>query len=265
LRQAVPDVRIERSTSTAEPEAGGARIRVNALRVTGATLFSEAELVSAATVTPGSELTLSDLRKAAARVSAHYNSRGYFLAQAYLPAQDVKNGAVTIAVVEGRYGEIEVRNRTNLSVGRPARLLRGIAGGDPVASASLERRLFMLSDIPGVRVRSTLTPGAAVGTSDLIVDIDPGPESPAAWRRTTPGNRYTGALRLGGTLDLNNPAVLGDQLSLRVLASEAAWPTAASPIRRRPATASWASPTPTCAMSSAANSSGWTPMARPTS
>jgi len=219
-RKAAPDIRIERSTASTQPEAGGARIRVNALRVTGASLFSEAELIAAAKVTPGSELTLSELRNAAARISAYYNSRGYFLAQAYLPAQDVKDGAVTIAVVEGRYGEIEVRNRAKLSVGRPARILGGLRSGDPVTSASLERRLLLLSDIPGVRVKSTLAPGASVGTSDLIVDIDPGPRVTGSVEADNAGNRYTGALRAGGTLDFNNPAGVGDLLSLRVLASE---------------------------------------------
>ena len=33
---------------------------------------------------------------------------------------------------------------------------------------------FAHSDMPGVDVRSTLTPGASVGTSDLVVELTPG-------------------------------------------------------------------------------------------
>lgn len=219
-QRADPEIRIERPDAAAEPLAGGVRVRVASVRVTGNSLFSEAELVAAANVAPGSELTLSELRNAAARISAFYNDRGYFLAQAYLPAQDIRDGMVTIAVVEGRYGKIDVRNRTNLSNGRANQLLSGLDSGDPVASAALERRLLLLSDIPGVRAKSTLAPGALVGTSDLIVDIDPGRRISGSVEADNAGNRYTGALRAGGSINLNNPAGIGDLISLRVLASE---------------------------------------------
>ena len=54
--------------------------------------------------TPGSELSLADLQAMAARITKHYRSRGFFVAQAYLPAQDIRDQEVTIAVSEGRLG-----------------------------------------------------------------------------------------------------------------------------------------------------------------
>lgn len=218
--RAAPDFRIERSTALVGPVPGGPAVRVNALRVSGATLFPEAELIAAAQVPLGTELTLSELRNAAARIAAFYNGRGYFLAQAYVPAQDVKDGAVTLAVVEGRYGKVEVRNRSRLENGRATGLLSGLDSGDPVAHAPLERRLLLLSDVPGVRVTSTLAPGAEVGTSDLLVDIDPARRVTGTIEADNAGNRYTGAVRAGGAIHLNNPAGRGDLLSLRLLASE---------------------------------------------
>ena len=38
----------------------------------------------------GTELDLAGLRAMAARITAFYNRHGYFVAQAYLPAQDVQ-------------------------------------------------------------------------------------------------------------------------------------------------------------------------------
>ncbi|HEX8568751.1 MAG TPA: ShlB/FhaC/HecB family hemolysin secretion/activation protein [Caulobacteraceae bacterium] len=219
-QRAAAEIKIERSTAAAQPVADGPRVRVDSLRVTGGTLFPEAELIAAAAVAPTSELTLSELRSAAARVTAYYNTRGYFLAQTYVPAQDVKNGAVTLAVVEGRYGKIDIRNRSGLADGRATRLLSGLDSGEAVAHAALERRLLLLSDIPGVRVRSTMAPGAAVGTSDLVIDIDPGRRVTGSIEADNAGNRYTGALRAGGSVNLNNPAGLGDLFTVRLLASE---------------------------------------------
>lgn len=215
-----PDIRVERQATPDRTETGGATVRVKRVRVTGNTRFSEGDLIAAANIVPDRDLTLADLRAGAARISAFYNSRGYFLAQAYLPAQDVSDGAVEIAVVEGRYGKIDVRNQSGLADGRARQVLSGLDSGDLVANGPLERRLLLLSDIPGVRVKSTLSPGSAVGTSDLVVDIDRGRRVTGSVEADNAGNRYTGTYRAGGTVNLNNPTGLGDLLSLRVLASE---------------------------------------------
>ena len=218
--KASPDIRVERQATPDRTDTGGATVRVKRVRVTGNTRFSEGDLIAAANIVPDRDLTLADLRAAAARISAFYNSRGFFLAQAYLPAQDVSDGAVEIAVVEGRYGKIDVRNQAGLADGRARQVLSGLDSGDLVANGPLERRLLLLSDIPGVRVRSTLSPGSAVGTSDLVVDIDRGRRVTGSVEADNAGNRYTGTYRVGGTINLNNPTGLGDLVSLRVLASE---------------------------------------------
>jgi hemolysin activation/secretion protein len=219
VERPAPEIRIDREAPAVDSAPIGPRVRVNSLQVTGETLFSDEELIAATDFRPGSELTLGDLRNIAAQISRYYNSRGYFLAQAYLPAQDLQNGAVTIAVIEGRYGAIELRNESRLKDGVARGVLAGLDSGDIVANAPLERRLLLLSDIPGVAVRSTLAPGSAVGTSDLIVDIVPGRSVTGSVEADNAGNRYTGPYRVGGSVYFNNPTGQGDVASLRVLAS----------------------------------------------
>ena len=214
-----PGLVIEAPKAAPDADRGGPKIQVTTLHVTGQTLFDEGTLVAASGFTPGSELSLFDLRAAAARIATYYHARGYFLAQAYLPAQDVQGGSVTIVVIEGHYGKVAIANETNLS-GRVAQgVLHGIDTGDVVANAPLERRLLLLSDIPGVVVESTLAPGAATGTSDLTVHLLPGHRVTGSIEADNAGNRYTGAYRAGGTINLNNATGLGDMLSLRALAS----------------------------------------------
>jgi len=214
-----PDIRIERPEPSADAAAEGARIRVDALRVTGATLFTEAQLLAATTFTPGRDLTLPELRNTAAQITRFYNDHGYVLAQAYLPAQDVVGGTVTIAVVEGRYGAIDLRNQSGVSDAVVGGVLSGLDRGAPVAIAPLERRLLLLSDIPGVAVRSTLSPGAEVGASDLTVDLTRAPRIYGSLEADNAGNRYTGAYRFGGSVNVANATGLGDLISLRLLAS----------------------------------------------
>lgn len=217
--KAAPAIRIEPVAAPASPASDAVKITVNKLQVTGARVYSEAELVALTGFKPGTELSLGDLRGMAARITGHYRSAGYFVAQAYLPAQDIKDGVVTIAVIEGQYGKVAVRNQSNLSDGLIQSQLEGLNIGDTVAIAPLESRLLLLSDIPGVNVTSTLVPGASVGASDLIVDVTPGRRVTGSIDADNAGNRYTGEYRVGATVNLNNPAGLGDVASLRVLTS----------------------------------------------
>ncbi|MEO6322833.1 MAG: POTRA domain-containing protein, partial [Polaromonas sp.] len=214
-----PTIRIEPSSAPATPASDALKIIVNSLQVTGAQIYPETELVALTGFRPGNELTLADLRGMALKITERYRSNGYFVAQAYLPAQEIKDGVVTIAVLEGQYGKIAVRNQSNLSDDLAYKQLDGINTGDAVVIAPLESRLLLLSDIPGVKVTSTLTPGASVGASDLIVDVTPGQRVTGSIDADNAGNRYTGEYRIGATVNLNNAAGRGDVASLRVLTS----------------------------------------------
>lgn len=218
-RNLAPDIRIEQREEPAAAVKDSVKIQVNSLRVSGQTVYSEAALVAIANFTPGSELTLDDLRGMAQRIGDHYRRNGYFVAQAYVPAQDIKDGIVTIAVSEGRYGKVSLRNQTNLSDDLPNGILAGLDSGDPITTAPLESRLLLLSDLPGVNIKSTLVPGASLGASDLIVDVTPGRRVSGSVDADNAGNRYSGENRIGATVNLNDLAGRGDVATLRGMTS----------------------------------------------
>lgn len=205
--------------ATAAADATDVKILVQRLSVSGSTTYSEAELLAVTGFAAGSELSLADLRAMAAKIAGFYHRNGYFLAQAFLPAQDIKDGAVTIAVLDGRYGKVALRNQSGVSDDLANGLLDGLNTGDMVAVEPLENRLLLLSDLPGVQVKSTLVPGASVGASDLIVDLMPGQRVSGSIDADNAGNRYTGASRIGATVNLNDPTGHGDVATLRVLTS----------------------------------------------
>lgn len=214
-----PQLHLEPGDAPAVTAADERRLTVNTLHVSNAHAFSEAQLIALTQFRPGSELTLSELRDFATRITNHYRSHGYFLAQAHLPAQDIVDGAVTIAVVEGQYGKVLLRNQSNLSDNVAQRLLAGINDGDTIMIAPLESRLLQLSDLPGVSVKSTLVPGASIGASDLIVDVTDDKRISGSLDADNSGSRYTGEYRTGATLNLNNALGHGDVATLRALTS----------------------------------------------
>ena len=218
-QKAIPEIRIEQGGAPVSTGADSVTFPVKSLRMTGQTQYSETDLVAVTGFRPGADVTLSELRGMAAKIADLYHRNGYIVAQAYLPAQDVKDGAVTITVIEGRYGSVTLRNQTKLSNSLADGLLDGLNRGDPVTVAPLESRLLLLSDIPGVNVRSTLAPGETVGTSDLIVDVTPGQRVSGSIDADNAGDHYTGEYRVGATVNLNNPTGHGDVASLRVMTS----------------------------------------------
>ncbi len=217
--RAVPAIRIEPSTTAASAASETLKIVVSRLQITGTSVYPTVDLVALTGFKSGSELTLNQLHGMAALITARYRNDGYFVAQAYLPAQDVLNGTVNIIVAEGQYGQIKIKNQSKLSDKMVSSQLEGINSGDRITIAPLENRLLQLSDMPGVNVSSTLTPGASVGTSDLIVDVVPGKAVTGSVEADNAGSRYTGEYRLGATINVNNPTGHGDVASLRMLTS----------------------------------------------
>lgn len=220
-QKALPEIRIESGVAPVQAGAVESKILVNTLRVTGGKTYSEPELLGLTGFVPGSNLSLTDLRNMAAKITEHYSKQGYFAARAFLPAQQIKDNAVTIAVTEGQYGQIILRNESRLSNSQANRLLDGLKPGDPIINDPLESRLLLLSDTPGVEVKSTLVPGTVPGTSDLLVNITPGRLVSGSVDADNAGNPYTGEYRLGATVNLNNPLGLGDVASLRFVTSGA--------------------------------------------
>ncbi|WP_430962737.1 ShlB/FhaC/HecB family hemolysin secretion/activation protein [Pseudomonas protegens] len=210
----------DRPSAAATPDTLDLRLLVKAFVIEGNQVFSAQALLQLLEDLPGRELDLSGLRGATERITAHYQKHGHLLARAFLPAQEIDAGVVRIEVIEGRYGRIEVHNqsRTLDSVIRAP--LSSLDRGTAVQSGDLERSLLLLNDLPGVKVKGTLRAGREPGTTDLLVDAQPGPWASGSLEADNFGGYHTGEFRLGGSFNLNNPLRLGDQLNLRVLGTD---------------------------------------------
>lgn len=218
--QTTPSVTVQQRMGAAPAAAQRGEVFVaTRLHVRGARAYAESELVQVAGFEPGQSLNLQALYDMAEKITQRYRRDGFLVAQAYLPAQKINDGVVTIDVLEGQYGQIKLNNTSTLNSQVPSNLLAGLTPGDAIVTAPLEERLLRLSDLPGVQVRSTLVPGASVGLSDLIVEVKPGARISGSVDVDNAGNRYTGANRIGATVHLNNPSDRGDVITLRALTS----------------------------------------------
>lgn len=215
---ALPDQQESGSARSAGPS-----ITVRQIKLIGITAFSAEEVALAIGLkTAEQQLTLAELKQTAQKVTIFYREHGYFLAQAYLPQQDIQNGAVTIAVLEGRFGAIKSQNESDLNGFAVGVNTKEINSGDLVTLVALERQVLLLNDLPGVDAKSLLSPGSEVGTTDLTLAITSTQQFTAVLSADNNGNPYTGAERASATLNANELLGLGDLASLYGMRSSGA-------------------------------------------
>lgn len=214
-------VRLEGASLTSPAPHSNVHFKVHGIRIEGNTLFTTPELHALVAYLIGGEHSTDEMALAAARISTWYRSRGYLVARAYLPAQSIQDGILTLRVLEGWHGKQHLRNQSHLSDAQVRAYLSRIKTGEIVHAAPIDRALLLLADTAGVGgTRAILQPGASVGTSDLLIELDPARRYAANVELSNHGNRYTGEYYLRAGLDLNSPLHIGDQFSIRVLTSD---------------------------------------------
>jgi len=206
----------------AQPPAAddAVRFRVDRIRLSGATAIPEADLTALLLPYVGRELTLADLNAAAAAVTQLYRARGYLVARAYVPAQEIRDGTVELGVLEGRYGEVARDVRTPLAAELADEAVGPLRSGDVIAEGALDRALLLLDDLGGVSARGTLRPGARTGTADLVVEVTEAPRYGGTLSADNYGAEVTGTYRLGGSAYAHNLAGRGDTLAARAIVAE---------------------------------------------
>lgn len=189
------------------------------IRLEGNALVPAATLHALVADGEGRTQTLTSLQALAQRITDYYRAHGYPLARAYVPAQTLSGGTVTLAVLEARYGRVQSSNRSRVDDSLLRATLAPLRSGDPVTQPRLDRQLLLLDDLPGVQGHALLRPGAAPGRSDLVVDAQALPPVSGNLMLDDGGDRYTGRMRLGGNLAIDNLAGLGDRLGVSLLTS----------------------------------------------
>jgi len=195
------------------------KIHVEAIRISGAQAVPTAQLQALVADLIGGQHSLAELEQGAGRITQHYRQAGYLLARAYLPTQEIKDGVIDIQVLEGRLGKLSLNNQSGFSDERIREQVADITPDQALRSDTVERNLLLLSDIPGLVVRSTLSPGATLGSTDLDIQVKNGKPYDGSVSLDNLGNRYTGEARINGNVTLNNPFGLGDALQFNALSS----------------------------------------------
>lgn len=207
------------STADNRVAPGGKTVTVSHFEFTGNTLFSESELAAITSTYTNRPVTLFELYEAADRVADFYVSRGYTLASVTIPPQKVADGTVRLQISEGRVARIGVENNQLYSTEEVQRYFPAVTSGGVYRGADVQDSLRTLNTLPGLKARAVLRPGAAYGTSDLVVKVEEKPIE-GSLNIDNYGRKDIGEFRISAIGQFNNPLHVEDQLTLLALRSE---------------------------------------------
>jgi len=146
------------------------RFKLNKITVMGNTVYSSQELENLFKSSIGQTISVAKLQQMANIITTKYRTEGYILSKAILPPQVIKNGHVTIQVVEGYIQNVSIQG----NAGRAHTLLtaygKHIQQNDPLQLQTLERYSLLANDIPGGISKTVLTPSAIAqkpGAADI--------------------------------------------------------------------------------------------------
>ncbi len=192
---------------------GQIRVFVRHINVTGSTVFSEAELAEVTAPYTNRELTTEDLERLRLALTLHYVNRGYITSGAIIPDQDVKEGVISLHIVEGSLARIDIEGNDWFRAGYlRARLERGAV--TPLNIAPLQTQLQLLQqDSRLEQVNAELRPGDRRGESVLNLRV----KEASPWKAWIDLNNYqtpvVGAERGLATIAHQNVTGNGDPFS----------------------------------------------------
>jgi len=167
----------------------------------------------------GQIYSLADLQKLTKALNAYYQQKGYPYSRAYLPAQNLSQGQVTIGVLEAKYDRIQINNQTNTSDELIEQILSPLQSGDIIESAALQQQLMILSRLNGVKIQNVISAGRYPGTSDLTIHIQEDQKITGYIGLDNYGNEYTREIRGNTGLAVNNLLGFGDRLNVNAMTS----------------------------------------------
>ena len=163
-----------------------------------------------------SGMTIGQMQQIATAVTEYYRSAGFILAQAFIPAQEVVDGIVTIEVLEGTLGNVLAEGNKKFSDAVLAKPFEQLIDS-PVTAESIESAILTVSDYPGLSVFGVFQPGREVGETDLTLRVQDEKPFAATARFDNHGTRFTGERRAFADFTWNNPLGQGDHLTATLL------------------------------------------------
>lgn len=167
----------------------------------------------------GKTISLKRIYAIANEITNLYRNSGYILSRAIVPKQEIKNGIVTIQIIEGFIDGYTIQGETRGSNENIRRYADKIVNSGTLSSENLERYLLLMNDLPGIDVRAVLSPSQTTAGAATLTLITSDKRVDAQVTVDNLGNEYLGPLRTLGQINFNSLAKSSDKTTITYLAA----------------------------------------------
>lgn len=156
---------------------------------------------------------MDELPALTAAISEYARLRGFTVAQAVVPPQEIADGKLEIKVYVADYDKIDLKvNNSDVADRVIKRFMKPLRSGEVITDKKLESVLNNLNDLPGVIGRGILQPGSKPATTSLDVEV----LERRVWNNyifaDNGGSQSSGRYRYGIHTEINNPGHQGDKI-----------------------------------------------------
>jgi hemolysin activation/secretion protein len=196
------------------------RVQVSQFTFSGNTAITSSQLENAIAEWSGKALNFGELQQVIETIETFYHNKGYFLAQATLPPQQIKNGVINIVITEGKIGKIRLEGESRIAPEHLYDYMDKLPKDQPMSEEELERQALLISDLIGGRVNVDLQAGEDAGTTDIVLSQKADPLFNGRADVDNHGLPATGEYRLGLVGNINSPFKRGDLLSANLITTD---------------------------------------------
>ena len=189
------------------------QFKVNEIIFEGNTKVKTASLNTLAESVIGQDIYFEDLLRVAKKITKYYQAKGFLTSYAFIPSQNIKNGVVTICIVESKVDSIDIEGNRwarswylkNIIMGK-----NGLREGDVFNAGALQGALREINQEDYIIAQSVVSKND--DKTQLKLDVkDRFPlKFDFAWDDY--GRSYTGVQRASFLLGLDNVTGMGDKI-----------------------------------------------------
>ncbi len=150
--------------------SGGPKVRLNSIDFDPSTFITKAELDQIAAPYVGQTVEISDIQRIVKAVNDLFSERGIVTAAAYLPPQDLKTGALRIAIVEGKLGKVTTSGSNRLRTEFVTHVVPQ-AEGEIVDVPRLTQSIATFNKTGVAQIQGSLASGASFGLTDINLAV----------------------------------------------------------------------------------------------
>ncbi len=210
----VPEIKAPEQSKPAQ-RSGHDEVRINVTQFAfqGNESIATEILRAAVAESENKALNFGELTKVVEQVEALYKSRGFFLAQAYLPPQKIRDGVIEISISEGKLGQTRLEGESRIKPDIVYAHLDQLPRGRAVKLADIERQVLLINDLAGSSATLDMQAGETDGTTDAVIAQKIEPLLSGRVEINNHGMPATGQEHLGVFLNASSPLGLGDKFS----------------------------------------------------